>query len=349
MRLREGSIVMAVVVAAGGALATTAGSTVHGDGQTTPPLIAFERRMHGVYELWVMNTDGTGQRLLTRGRHFAWSPDGRRIVFHRASKNGFRDLYVINRDGGGLRRIVERLPVGDVTWSPDGSQIAFSGYFGTGSGRPVAIYSVHPDGTELARLSTPRGDVQDYSPVWSPDGSQIVYERNDYVSDPFDLKLMTMNPDGTNQHRLTPRELEAGQPAWSPDGRHITFNGDNDVYVMGRDGSNLLRISPTRPPSDTDPSWSPEGSLIVFQRYSGGPRKQEVMVIAATGSRLLDLSNSPGYDGEPSWSPDGRVLFTSGRDGSLDIYVVNTNRSAVTNLTRTNTGQSTSASWSPNP
>jgi Tol biopolymer transport system component len=87
--------------------------------------------------------------------------------------------------------------------------------------------------------------------------------------------------------------------------------------------------------------------MIDFERYGGGPRKQEVMVMTATGSRLLDLSDSPGYDGEPSWTSDGRILFTSGRDGNLDIYVVNADSRGITNLTRTSTGRNSNAAWSP--
>jgi Tol biopolymer transport system component len=225
-------------------------------------------------------------------------------------------------------------------------QIAFSGLFGRGNPKPVAIYVVNEDGTDLARLSSPRGDVQDYSPAWSPDGTRIVYERNDYVNDPFDQKVISMNSDGTSQRRLTPRTVEAGAPAWSADGQRITFVGDDDVYVMGRDGAALKRISPTRPPTDTVPKWSPDGSLIAFQRYSGGPRKQEVIVINSDGSRLVNITKSEGFDGEASWTPDGRILFSSGRDGNIDIYVATATGRGTTNLTNTATSKNQYAAWS---
>ena len=96
--------------------------------------IAFVSRRDGNSEVYVMNADGSGKRNLTRDRASdddpTWSPDGRRIAFLRGrpqSRRGrlhvapapanclglrrcvFRfflyDLYVMNADGSGLRRL----------------------------------------------------------------------------------------------------------------------------------------------------------------------------------------------------------------------------------------------------
>ena len=128
-----------------------------------------------------MNADGSGKRNLTRDRasddYPTWSPDGRRIAFLRGrhASYGARprrdpldgyDLYVVNADGSGLRRLT--LPTrgstvscsGQVVWSPDGRTI----YFGR--------YLVRTDGSGARRLP--------YIPstaVWSPDGRRIAFTR----------------------------------------------------------------------------------------------------------------------------------------------------------------------------
>ena len=81
-----------------------------------------------------MDADGRNQRNLTRhplrdvqkGDWFRWSPDGRRIAFT-TNRDGNTELYVMNADGSGQRRLTrtpERFE-GNPAWSPDGSRIAF--------------------------------------------------------------------------------------------------------------------------------------------------------------------------------------------------------------------------------
>jgi TolB protein len=81
-------------------------------------------------EVWVMNTDGTGERNLTNDPAFdgwpAWSPDGSRIAFA-SNRTDTYQIWVMNADGSGAERAVES-PVTDVRpqFLPDGSGIVFN-------------------------------------------------------------------------------------------------------------------------------------------------------------------------------------------------------------------------------
>jgi len=74
-----------------------------------------------------------------------------------------------------------------------------------------------------------------------------------------------MNADGSNQTRLTDDAGTDWYPSWSPDGTKIAFtsdrDGNDDIYVMYADGSNIIQTSRTRltdnPAMDTNPSWGP--------------------------------------------------------------------------------------------
>jgi dipeptidyl aminopeptidase/acylaminoacyl peptidase len=81
-------------------------------------------------EIWTANRDGSQQERITPAGFGAadsprWSPDGRRILFN-AFDNNNNDIYVINPDGSGLRRLTSH-PAGDKApaWSPDGRTVYF--------------------------------------------------------------------------------------------------------------------------------------------------------------------------------------------------------------------------------
>jgi len=79
--------------------------------------------------IYVMRTDGTDQRDLTPDnfRHAwpRWSPDGQRIAFT-SRRTGDYELWIINRDGSGLRQVTESHGGHYAPWSVDGSMIAYS-------------------------------------------------------------------------------------------------------------------------------------------------------------------------------------------------------------------------------
>lgn len=85
-----------------------------------------------------INPDGSGEkRLLFHRDHDgqpAVSPDGTRIVFC-ARSDGNVELYLMNRDGSGLRRLT-RYPADEI--SPDGKSIIFA----SNRGGKFAIYEM---------------------------------------------------------------------------------------------------------------------------------------------------------------------------------------------------------------
>jgi Tol biopolymer transport system component len=103
-------------------------------------------------EIWATGLRGQRHwRLATRGRYSCgsgsrspeWSPTGEKLVFARTWRGPTTSLFVVNRFGGGLRRIAgtdrRHAWVAAPTWSPDGRWIAFLDDTGT-------IYKIHPSG-----------------------------------------------------------------------------------------------------------------------------------------------------------------------------------------------------------
>lgn len=152
-------------------------------------------------------------------RQPAWSPDGRRIVFS-GEVDGNRDLYVVERDGSGLRRLtsgpkLDREPV----WSTRG-EIAFV--------RGRVLYRVRADGSGLKRL-----DRAGRTPDWSPDGRRLVFSHA--------RRLFQMRHDGRDHGRVTRRGLGM-YPAWSPTGGRIAFRRERAIFTVGHRGRGLRRV-----------------------------------------------------------------------------------------------------------
>ena len=95
--------------------------------------------------------------------------------------------------------------------------------------------------------------------------------------------------------------------------------------------------------ADYQPSWSPDGTQLVFQSTRDG--ETDIYVMGADGSNPTRLTEED-YNGSPSWSPDGtKIAFSSGNDDGIAIFVMGSDGSAPTRLTyRGNNG---SPSWSP--
>jgi Tol biopolymer transport system component len=166
---------------------------------------------------------------------------------------------VVDADGGGLLRLTPRgmttsfIWTGStVSWSPDGTQVAFVASRGSfWENRSRSVYVVGADGSGLRRIG-PRGDIYDAS--WSPDGRWIAFTMASgriRWDAQHPLQLFLMHPDGSGVVRLTSANdgLFSLGPKWSPDSSQLLLargGGDEtmtDIWSVDIDGSDLYPIT----------------------------------------------------------------------------------------------------------
>jgi TolB protein len=178
-----------------------------------------------------------------------YSPDGKRIAFL-SQRDGNSEIYVMNRDGSGVRRLTNNT-AGDSTptWSPTSAQIAFTS---DRSGSPQ-LWVMDADGLNQRRLTFNESWAD--RPTWSPAPyNEIAYSSRSGPG--FDIRVLDL---ATNTSKaLTSGEGTNESPAYSPNGRHLVFtstrSGKVQVFTMARDGKGLRQI--TRVGNNTFPNWS---------------------------------------------------------------------------------------------
>jgi len=206
------------------------------------------------------------------------------------------------------------------------------------------------------------------APTAVPVYDKIVFVDTDNLSGRQGIWIM--NSDGSNKTNLTSTwdGNPPVNPKLSPLGNKIVFNGPDAagpaivglpthdaIWVMDPNGSNRVQL--TNPDtfgygSDRDPSWSPDGTKIV---YRGGRRaftdalQSGIWIMNSDGSdakRIWQSSDEISQNiPDPVFSPDGtKIAFGK----NSDIYVINSDGTNLTQLTEnSNPSWTNKPAWSP--
>ena len=246
------------------------------------------------------------------------------------------------------RNVVVLVPTGspEPTYTPAIAVPTFTLESQTPTKAPILPTPTSPDpaGEEILYYLVGESDLVVYA-------SNLQANRDIYISN-----IITRAHWPRTERQLTDHYGEDTLPDLGPDGRTVAFvsdrNGNRDIYIIDVETLAVDQLTHSFA-EDSNPAWSSDGEKIVFQSNRDG--NNEIYIIDAGCAKIPEgclnevvrVTNNIYDDLEPEWSPDDeQIAFMSARDGNLEIYVMNTDGTAVTRLTN-NPGVDGFPSWSP--
>lgn len=207
--------------------------------------IVFDSTRDGLWNLYIMNPDGSDMRPLTKegviGMSPDCSPDGKRIV----ARDIAYTIFVINLDGTGRVDLVTSGENVSPRWSLDGKQIVYvSGELSKGE-----IYLMNADGSAQTQITFTGKD--NLRPIWTPDGKIVFYAQ-------VEKKYYLMNSDGSDVSEITEETYADYEREWAPDKTAYVSEmpGPFDITLFSADGSLSVRLMEDED-GDFSPTWCP--------------------------------------------------------------------------------------------
>ena len=237
-------------------------SSTHFAGDACPPRPDYSHgyvwAIYSAYQIYYATDEGKIIKSLTTGPEYnaaaALSTDGKKIVFT-SSRDGDLDIYTMNVDGTGVRRLTDTLGYdGGPFFSPDGNWI---------------VYRAHHPKTD--------SEIAHYKSLLAQD-----------LVEPNEMDLYVMRADGSNQQQITKLPGASFAPSFFPDSQRIIFASNYEhpatsqfeLYTIGRDGSGLERVT-LAGGFNAFPQFSPDGKKLVFVSNRNAKVPHEINVFVA--------------------------------------------------------------------
>ena len=155
----------------------------------------------------------------------AWRPDGQQLAFARTARGAYgsllNDLFLVNADGSGLRRLTRSRRASSPTFSPDGRTLAFVG----SEGGTANLFTLALDTGQETKLTDFTGDVQILSARWSPDGRRIAFAL--FAADGV-RSIAALDLETNQVMPLTDGRHDDRRPVWRPDGAQLAYTSLRD-------------------------------------------------------------------------------------------------------------------------
>jgi Tol biopolymer transport system component len=168
-------------------------------------------------------------------------------------------------------------------------------------GQP-GVYLLDPDSGRVALLTARWPyDLALQQENVSPDGQAWAFVQNDGKGVP-QIHVHSQYYDGSWQ--VTFNTGSSYGAVWSPLGDTLAFvsteGGNDDIYVIGIDGRDQRRLTFNQWEWDKHPTWSPDGTQIVYWSNVGSGRRQ-LWIVGADGRGARLLLESSYNDWDPVW------------------------------------------------
>lgn len=297
-----------------------------------------------------------------------WSPDDHWIAFLRGNSAGPMspvrfDLLLVPPLGGPERRLAQirarevAWPVQTyLAWCPDATCLVVTD--SPGDEKPDALYVVSVDTGEKRQLTHPRPPtLGDSSPAVSPDGRALVFRRSTSygIGELHRLALNRGMIASGESRRVTTAAFNGEHPAWLPGGEEILVSARSTLWRVKVSGESLPARLPFVGQDGMSPAISRAGAdgtaHLVYARSFVDDNIYRLDFpapgAAAASPPRVAISSTRG-DIHARFSPDGgRVVFTSNRSGTWELWISDPdggNAQKVTSMDATNTG---GPNWSP--
>ena len=285
--------------------------------------------------LWLMNVDGSHNRMLGKGANAVWSPDGTRLAYLAEGEPKGTQIFVRYMDAEGATSQVTRTEQSpaDIKWSPDGRRIGFS------------MFVPAPRTWKIDMPEAPKG--AHWTPA--PRYETSLHFKQDRVGfmEAGNRHLFVVPADGGTPRQITQGNWSVGprfdgldgaaQWDWMPDGRTMVFTAFADstadlnyvrsnIYAVDVASGQLRRLT------TTDGSWSSpvvsrDGSKIAYTGYTqvtDSYHASDLYMMNADGSGARGMTLDLDRDvGDIAWAPDGTGLYFTTQDhGTSQVYFV---------------------------